>query len=424
MSSRLLIVTLVLLLALAGCDSSSSPEAERPASPPEAVKSVEPNTAEVDTDGSEAALPDKSEAAEESPDEPKTTEEDQPASQDEIPAVVATVNGSPIARQLFEGQMAMAEADSFFLGEQADLSDEERAEADLRRRLEALSNLISLELACQEALRLGYGPSDEEVEKDLAGLKKSYEGQPESLQQIMDQYGMVEDDLRGQIRKTLALKKWRENNFLAQIKVSDEEARAFYDQNRDSFRHGDLLRISQIFLPLPLVGTPAQIEKARTEARAKGEMAFKLINSGVDFGTVAVELSKDRDVEKHRGDLGWIEKGQALPGFDPAVFDMEPGKVSEILETPVGLYIFKITEAKPAGLEPFESFRADLIEFLSEEKLDEVLRDKMLELFRKANIQIFDPKLKEVYEALPLAGLTADPAGEATGEPAPEPHTP
>lgn len=424
MSSRLLIVTLVLLLALSGCDSGGAPEAERQTPPPEAV--------EAGMDGETVPLPDEPEAAGETPAEPKTAETDQPASRNEVPAVVATVNGSPISGQFLEGQLAMAEADSFFLGELADLSDEERAEADLRRRLEALSNLISLELACQEALGLGYAPSDEEVEKELAELKKNYEGQPESLEQIMGQYGLVEDDLRGQIRKTLALKKWRENNFLAQIKVSDEEARAFYDQNRDSFRHGDLLRVSQIFLPLPLVGTPAQIEKARTEAQAKGEMAFKLINSGVDFGTVAVELSKDRDVEKSRGDLGWIEKGQALPGFEPAVFDMEPGQVSEILETPLGLYIFKITEAKPAGLEPFESFRADLIEFLSEEKLDKVLRGKMFELFQKADIQIFDPKLKEVYEALPQAGLAADPAGETADEPAGEtadepalePHTP
>jgi len=422
MSARLSIIGLILLLALAGCDNSPAPEAQ-PKTPPPAA-------------GADSAPPEPASADQL---EPTPAQTGQPTPPAEVLAVVATVNGKPISGQMLESQVSMSAADRLMFEGPAELSEAEQAEANLLKRLEMLSNLISLELAGQEALRLGYTPKAEEVDEALTELKAEYE-EPEELQRLLEQYGSTEADLREQLSRTMALKKWQENNFLAQIKVSDQEARDFYDQNQDSLRHGDLVRLSQIFLPLPLVGTPAQLDKAKAEARTKGQEALELIRRGADFGTVAAEMSREPEAVQNRGDMGWMEKSQSLPFFDQSILDMEPGQVSDLVESPMGLYIFKVTETRPAGLEPFESVRADIVEYLSGEKMEKALRDKMIDLFQKADIQVFDPQLKEIYEGLSMAatpapaeekaadtaddptgdkpGETAAPAGEKSGEPA------
>lgn len=399
MSKRLSIVILVLLLALAGCDSGPAPEAQ-PQTPPPAAGTDAPAT---------EPAPANQPAAE--PDQPQPSAQTDPAAAPpaEILAVVATVNGRPISGQMLESQVAMSEADRLMFEGATGLGEAEQAEANLMRRMEMLSNLISLELACQEALRLGYAPKDEEVEETLTELKAQYE-RPEELQLLLEQYGSSEADLREQIVRTLALKKWQENDFLAQIKVSDQEARAFYDQHLDSLRHGDLLRLSQIYLPIPLVGAPAQIDQAKAAAAAKGQGALKRIRQGEDFGTVAAELSGDPEAVENRGDMGWMAKGRPLPVPAPGVLEMEPGQVSELIESPLGYYIFKVTDAKPAGLEPFESVRLDIIDYLSGEKMEEALRGRMIELFEKADVQILDPQLKALYEGLSMA---APPSPEA-----------
>lgn len=434
MSSKLLVVFLVLILALAGCESDGSPEAGVKAPPAEAgAQAIDQAAPEAEAALAEAPEPAPIPPAPEMPeaDQPAQAaapvQADQPAASpdDDGSAVVATVNGRPITRQILESQLALVAAERLAFGQRDDLSEAEREELDLYWRTEILSNLISLELVSQEAERLGYAPSDEEAAREWADLKKAYE-KPESLQALLDQYGYTEDDLRAQLRRTLAVKKWRENNFLAQIKADDQEARAFYDQHLDSFRHGDMVRISQIFLSIPLVGTSAQKEKARTEAQAKAETVFQVLKQGIDFGTVAAEMSDDPEAVKNRGDLGWMSKDQPLPVFDPAVFEMEPGQVSSLMESPLGFYIFKVTETKPAGLEPFEGLRADIIDYLSEEKLEKVVGDKVVELFQKGDIQILDPKLKNNGSMAKPADSTdpADPAGPTGGEPDPEPQAP
>lgn len=404
MSNRLSIIFLILLLALAGCDNAPAPEANQKIPPPMAGADSTPEeqapTAQlVDPVGPEPA--------------DQTTQPNPPA---EVLAVVATVNGQPISGQMMESQVAMAAADRLLFGGPTELSEAELAEANRLRRLEMLSNLISLELASQEALRLGYAPKDEEVEEALTALKAEYE-KPEDLRQLLEQHGTTEADLREQLTHTMALKKWQENDFLAKIKVSDQEARAFYGQHQASLRHGDLVRLSQIFLPIPLAGAPAQIDKAKAEATAKGQEALQRIRQGEDFGRVAAEMSREPEAAENRGDMGWMEKNQSLPVFDQSILEMEPGQVSELLESPLGFYIFKITEIRPAGLESFENVRADIVEYLSGEKMEGALRDKMTELFQKADIQILDPQLKEMYEGLSIAVAPAAPAADQADEP-------
>lgn len=415
MCAKLLILILALSVALIGCDGDAPARSDPQAS---ALSETMAGPALTATEAAPSPGGEKSFPSEQQPVSGHVAVSALP---EVDPQVVATVNGIPISRQILESQKALVLADRLALGHQADSDGREEEGADTAEQLEleVLGNLITLEIACQEALRLSYAPSDKEVEEALKAIKEVYR-QPEDLQKLLEQYGAGEDDVRAQLIKTMALKKWRENHFLAQIKVDEPEAREFYRQHQEAFRHGELARVSQIFLSVPLVASPAQKETARSAALAKGETAQNRLRSGEDFGTVAAELSDDPDAAETRGDIGWMEKGRSLPLLDQALSEMKPGQVSDMLESPMGFYILKLTGTKPAGLEPFDSARLRVVDYLSGEKLQTALRYKMAELFQKADIQIFDPELKKIYEnwsTEDAAPPTEEMPGESVGNP-------
>lgn len=394
-----LALVVIALALFSACDSENRPTSTESQAPEASVPA-----ASADEDTSAAG------------DEPADAT-DAPQAPDEAPApvlndfdlpVAATVNGVPISTRTLEGQVVMAESGRLALGGEGAANEAERRAATQEIRLEVLNSLINLELACQEAVRRGYAPTEEELDAALKNFMSDF-GDPEEMRQALEQFGETEDDLKGQMAKNLALQKWQENDFLAKIKVTDAEARAFYDSHLDLVKHGDLVRVSQVFIGVPL----GSLEPAKKQARENAEKALARLRSGDDFGVVASEMSNDPEAAKTRGDLGWLAKGQYLPMFEETFFGLEPGQVSEIVESPMGFHIFKVTGTKPAGQESFENMKVDIVEFLSSGKLAEAMRQRMTELHREADIQILDPAMKKAYDAFEADEAAAVAAGEA-----------
>ncbi len=382
LSRYFIIFWLILPLALIGCENGPAAETAQPATSAESGSSLSPDRA-LPAEGLQAEVEAR----------PANGQPRPPA--DEVTPVVAVVNGVVIDRQLFESQVVMAEAGESTFGQNEGEEPEEAARLNLALRLDVLNSLINLELACQEALARGYAPSAEEINQAVEAMKTDYE-ELGGLYKVLDQYGSSEEELTEQLTKTMALKKWQENDFLAQIRVTDAEASDFYDQNQHLMRHGDLVRASQIFFSVPLLSPP----KAKEAAKAKGQTALRRLAAGEDFGSLAAELSDYPDASKDRGDLGWMEKGQSMPIFDQTVFNrLKPGQYSDLVESPMGFHIYKVTEVKAAGVDPFPEVKEDIRNFLSERKLEAALMKKMSELLAKADIEITDPELREAYEA-------------------------
>ncbi len=349
-------------------------------------------------------------SAEETQAAPAETPPAEPSAENRAQAessVVAVVNGVPITRQLLESQVIMAESGRLIFGGELDENEDpearaQREAADLALRREVLGGLISLELACQEAIRMGYAPTDEEVEAAFNDMRNDYD-EPEQLHKALDQYGETEAGLKDQLRKTMALKKWQDGEFLARVEVSEEEAQAFYDDNIESMSHGEMVRASQIFIPVPIGSPPPAEEKARAQA----ESALEALKSGEKFEDVAARFSSDPEAADSGGDLGWLDRESSVTMFNEAIFKLGKDEVSEIIETPLGYYIFKVTEAREAGVESFETAKPDIVEYLAEEKLTEAVRKRMIELEVESEIKILDPALEEIMQSPePMAAET------------------
>jgi len=135
------------------------------------------------------------------------------------------------------------------------------------------------------------------------------------------------------------------------IQISDDEARAYYDQNQDQFAE-PTVRASHILV---------DSEKAANEF-------LEAIKNGGDFEMIAKEASSCPSSERG-GDLGEFGRGQMVPEFEQAAFAMQPGEVSDVVKTQFGYHIIKLLERKDSI--PFEGVKEQIVKFLTSTKQNE-----------------------------------------------------
>ncbi|MBL7128366.1 MAG: peptidylprolyl isomerase [Ignavibacteria bacterium] len=85
---------------------------------------------------------------------------------------------------------------------------------------------------------------------------------------------------------------------------------------------------------------------------------LKRIKNGEDFATVAKEVSEDPGSKDNGGDLGFFDRRRMVQPFDSAAFSLEVGEVSDLVRTPFGWHIIKLTEIKEFS--PFEEQKETL----------------------------------------------------------------
>jgi parvulin-like peptidyl-prolyl isomerase len=294
----------------------------------------------------------------------------------------------------------------------------EAKDPDSAAALEVLDSLISLELAFQEAESLGYSPSPEEADELFENMAKEY-GNANDLEKALSEFGESLAEFRAQLVKNQALKNWRDTAFLEQARVTEAEARLVYDQNPEEAKHDEQIRASQILLPLPFSANADQGEiRERVRARARDILAQA--RAGADFDDL-IERYMDKSTLKvtNHGQMGWVSRGSSFPELEEVLFKLKPGEVGDIIETPFSFYLVKAQEHRPAGTLSFSELKPEIVEFMTDRKIEEAMLRRIMELKRGAAIEILEKKLADgwpAYLAAQEKAVSEWPQGAAEAE--------
>lgn len=94
-----------------------------------------------------------------------------------------------------------------------------------------------------------------------------------------------------------------------------------------------------------------------TEEEAKAIKAE--LDGGADFAALAKEKSTGPS-GPNGGDLGWFEKGMMVPAFEEAVLALEPGQVSDPVQTQFGWHVIVLNDSRVKAPPAFEDVREEL----------------------------------------------------------------
>jgi parvulin-like peptidyl-prolyl isomerase len=75
-----------------------------------------------------------------------------------------------------------------------------------------------------------------------------------------------------------------------------------------------------------------------------GQLVISRLEAGEEWGALASEFSLDTGNKDNEGDLGWFGRGVMVPAFEEAAFALEPGTMSELIETSFGYHLIQVLE--------------------------------------------------------------------------------
>ena len=158
---------------------------------------------------------------------------------------------------------------------------------------------------------------------------------------------------------------------LEKITVSDEEAKEFYDNNQDYFVTKEQVRASHILV----------------NDNEKADELFEKISNGENFEELAKEHSSCPS-SSVGGDLNFFRKGQMVPEFEEAAFNLSIGEISKPVKTQFGYHIIKLTDKKDASVQDFENVKTSILQNLTAQKQHEAYNELMKNLKNKFKVEI------------------------------------
>jgi parvulin-like peptidyl-prolyl isomerase len=87
-----------------------------------------------------------------------------------------------------------------------------------------------------------------------------------------------------------------------------------------------------------------KITRTKEEAQKRAKEVVKKAKSGSDFGALAAEYSDEPNADKRKGALGSFTRQRMVKPFADAAFQLKPGEISDVVETPFGYHVIKRTQ--------------------------------------------------------------------------------
>ncbi len=151
---------------------------------------------------------------------------------------------------------------------------------------------------------------------------------------------------------------------LEKVRVTEEEAKKYYEENKEQFVSGMTFNASHI-----LVDSEEKANELLAQIKA-GEITFE--EAAAQFSSCPSG--------KNGGSLGDFGQGQMVPEFENACAAMEAGEISAPVQTQFGFHLILLNKKEEGGEMSYDEVKDELMNALKEEKQQAAYQSKVNQL--------------------------------------------
>lgn len=333
--------------------------------------------------------------------------------------VIIKVNNQAITKAQFDKAYQKASKNSQLAQMGIDIPEDENNLMYLMVKDRVINELIVKELVRQEMEKRNITVSNDETKKERQKMIDKI-GSKEKFNDILSQNGISNSQFEEDLAQEIKMKKLV--NIIHPVNVTDAQAKAFYDKNVSKFKYPDRVRASHILIAANPVEMKEHLKSKNTSMteeeiniKVQEEMLQRyqkavsiekqIKNTPEKFEAIARDESDDTVTAKNGGDIGFFSQKDMVKPFADVAFKQKPNTISEVVQTPYGFHIIKVTDRKAAGQEPFLKVKEQLKQYIAAQEQVKALEQYLNGLKARAVVQYvndsYDPvkieaKMKEI----------------------------
>ncbi len=219
-------------------------------------------------------------------------------------------------------------------------------------------------------------------------------------EQIKHFYSQVGNKTRVPERRDFEVVRVSLERAMEGFRVSPEEIQAFYNANMDQWNVESQLDLQHI-----LFTTEGKSPAEKAAALKKADEVLAKLKSGGDFAKLAAQYSEDQSNKDKGGELGKVVRGQTVPAFEKAAFALQPGQISDVVETEYGYHIIKCKSRQEARVKPLAEVREQIASNLAQQKAAELVQSTAERL--RAAVLANPSQVAEIVAKEPLAQISS-----------------
>ena len=203
---------------------------------------------------------------------------------------------------------------------------------------QVLERMIMVKLQTQFAERTGIKVDDETLNQTINRIAAENNLSLSQFRNILEKDGINYENFREDIRNEITISQLKRRQVDNRVTVTDREIDNFLANEEVQGGTENEYHLSHILISSPEGATKEEMEQARLVA----EKVVSDLKSGANFEELARNVS-DGQQAATGGDLGWRKESEIPTLFSEKILAMKEGDISEIIQSPSGFHIIKLT---------------------------------------------------------------------------------
>lgn len=209
---------------------------------------------------------------------------------------------------------------------------------------QVLDNMINEKVLLAKAEEDTIVVDDQQVETELENRTQSLIQQLGSKEKVEAYFGApiskIKRNYREEVKKGLIVQMVRHEREMG-MQISRREVENFYQTMKDSLpEKKETVHLRHILMQVK------PREESQQEAQKLVDTIKARLKAGDSFEELAKEYSQDPGSAQKGGSLGMVRHGVLFREFEDAALMLEPGEVSDVVQTPVGYHMIQMVEKK------------------------------------------------------------------------------